>query len=53
MRTIMDATPAARIELARPRLEDVFVELVAGGGAATEADRLRAALRDAAEEAPA
>jgi ABC-2 type transport system ATP-binding protein len=53
MRGILDVTPAARIELSRPRLEDVFVELVAGGGAATEADRLRAALRDAGEEAPA
>ena len=53
MRRIMDATPAARIELSRQRLEDVFVELVTGGGAATEADRLRAALRDSAEEAPA
>ena len=54
MRRILDATPAARIELSRPRLEDVFVELVAGGAAGTEADRLRAALRDAgAEEGPA
>ena len=54
MRRIMDATPAARIELSRQRLEDVFVELVTGATATTEADRLRAALRDAeAEEAPA
>ena len=53
MRRIMDAMPAARIELARPRLEDVFIELVAGGAAATEADRLRASLRPAADEAPA
>ena len=53
MRRIMDATPAARIELARPRLEDVFTELVAGGAAATEADQLRASLRPAADEAPA
>ena len=53
MRRIMDATPAARIELSRPRLEDVFVDLVAGGGAATEADRLRASLRNATEEGPA
>ncbi len=52
MRRIMDATAAARIELARPRLEDVFVDLVAGGGAA-EADRLRVALRNAAEGEPA
>ena len=28
MRRILDAVPAARIELFRPRLEDVFVELV-------------------------
>ena len=53
MRRIMHATPAARIELARPRLEDVFIELVAGGAAATEADQLRASLRPAADEAPA
>ncbi len=52
MRRIMDTLPAARIELARPRLEDVFVDLVAGGGAA-EADRLRVALRDAAPGEPA
>ena len=44
MRRILDAMPAARIELSRPRLEDVFVELVAGGAAATDADRLRASL---------
>ena len=53
MRHILDAVPAARIELSRPRLEDVFVELVAGGAAASEADRLRATLRETAEEAPA
>lgn len=53
MRRILDTTPAARIELSRPRLEDVFVELVAGGAAATEADRLRATLRETVEEAPA
>ena len=52
MRRILDTLPAARIELARPRLEDVFVDLVAGGGAA-EADRLRAALSETADEAPA
>ena len=31
MRRILDAIPAARIELFRPRLEDVFVELVGAG----------------------
>ena len=45
MRRILEKLPAARIELTRPRLEDVFVELVAGGSAG-EHDRLRAALRD-------
>ena len=49
MRRIMDVAPAARIELSRPRLEDVFVELVAGGGVATSADELRAELRSTAE----
>lgn len=52
MRGLLDATPAARIELARPRLEDVFVELVAGA-APDEAERLRPALRDGAAEEPA
>ena len=46
MLRILEAAPAARIELARPRLEDVFVELVAGS-AAGRADGLRAALREA------
>lgn len=46
MLRILEAAPAARIELARPRLEDVFVELVAGS-AASRADGLRAALREA------
>ena len=50
MRRFMEPTPAARIELSRPRLEDVFIELVAGGGAATEAERLRAALRETAAD---
>ena len=51
MRRILDRLPAARIELTRPRLEDVFVELVAGESPASEHDRLRAALRDADGEA--
>ena len=54
MRQIMETTPAARIELSRPRLEDVFVELVTGGKAETEAARLLARLRDVGrEEGPA
>ena len=50
MRQVMESTPAARIELARPHLEDVFIELVAGGPATTDAERLRASLRDTASD---
>ena len=44
MRRILDMLPAARIELARPRLEDIFIRLVAGEAPAAEHDRLRDAL---------
>ncbi len=45
------ALPAARIELRRPTLEDVFVGIVAEGEGGQEArDRLRAAVRDEAAE---
>jgi ABC-2 type transport system ATP-binding protein len=37
--------PPARIELARPRLEDIFVDIVSGGQAADRRDELRADLR--------
>ena len=54
MRRILETVPAARIELTRPRLEDVFIEIVTGGASGGDEDRLRAALRDAeGEEAPA
>lgn len=54
MRRILETAPAARIELTRPRLEDVFIEIVTGGASGGDEDRLRAALRDAeGEEAPA
>ena len=33
MRRIVDVLPPARIELARPRLEDIFIEIVACSGA--------------------
>jgi ABC-2 type transport system ATP-binding protein len=49
IRRIAAAVPAARIELARPRLEDVFIRIVAGSGAAGGRERrLRDELRDAA-----
>ena len=46
MRRIMETVPAARIELTRPRLEDVFIRIVAGGASGDDEDRLRAALRE-------
>ncbi|MCY4659670.1 MAG: ATP-binding cassette domain-containing protein [Acidobacteria bacterium] len=33
MRSLLDAVPAARIELTRPRLEDIFVDIVGRGAA--------------------
>jgi ABC-2 type transport system ATP-binding protein len=43
------AVPAARVEIARPRLEDIFVRIVTGGSATPESERqLRADLRGTA-----
>ena len=54
MRRIIETVPAARIELTRPRLEDVFIRIVAGGASGDDEDRLRATLREpAGEEGPA
>lgn len=45
MRAIMDRIGMARIEMARPRLEDVFIRLVTGDSATrSEEDRLRASV---------
>jgi ABC-2 type transport system ATP-binding protein len=44
MRRVLDVLPAARIELRRPSLEDVFIEIVTRGG--EEGERLREGLRD-------
>jgi ABC-2 type transport system ATP-binding protein len=41
MRRVMDAVPPARLELSRPRLEDVFVQLVSDGGKPESQHRLR------------
>jgi len=45
MRRLVETMPAARVELRRPTLEDIFVGIVTGGG--EEAARLRAAVADA------
>ncbi len=47
MHHIMDAVRAARIELSRPQLEDVFIQLIADGASADDEDRLRAELQNA------
>lgn len=46
IRAVAEAVPPARIELKRPTLEDVFVNIVGADSAADEAARLRAAVRD-------
>ena len=48
IRAVANALAPSRIEVRRPTLEDVFVNIVAGGAIAVgdNADRLRAALRD-------
>jgi ABC-2 type transport system ATP-binding protein len=46
---LASAVPAARIEIARPRLEDIFVRIVTGGSA-TETDEIRAQLHAAVQE---
>jgi ABC-2 type transport system ATP-binding protein len=45
IRELVAAVTPLRVELHRPTLEDVFIELVAPAGAAQEAEQLRAALR--------
>ncbi len=48
MRLILETVPAARIELARPRLEDVFLEQASESRSPEEERQLRAQLGDAA-----
>ena len=47
MRRIVEALPVTRIELRRPTLEDVFIEIVQGAEGIDES-RLRAELREGA-----
>ena len=48
IREITSTVPTARVELHRPTLEDVFVQLVLGSGAipSDDLDRMRASLRE-------
>ena len=53
MRGAVATLPAARVEIRRPSLEDIFVEIVAGGGSGEDESHaaLRAALRARPESA--
>jgi ABC-2 type transport system ATP-binding protein len=44
MQNILSAVPAARIEIKRPTLEDVFIEIVTGGEQHEDPEALRAKL---------
>jgi len=46
---LASAVPAGRIEIARPRLEDIFIRIVTGGSAAADTEVLRAQLHAGAE----
>ena len=46
IRRVAVAIAPARIELSRPRLEDIFIRIVSEGAATTETERLKAELRD-------
>ncbi len=50
IREIAAALPVARVELTRPSLEDIFIEIVTGTGSAAEAERAR--LRQALGRGP-
>jgi ABC-2 type transport system ATP-binding protein len=47
---LASAVPAARIEIARPRLEDIFISIVTRGSEAAETEKLRAHLHTPAEQ---
>jgi len=49
MPRILSEAPAAKIELHRPSLEDVFIEIAQGGANIDDVAQLRASLREGAE----
>jgi ABC-type uncharacterized transport system ATPase subunit len=53
MRAAVEALPAARVEVRRPTLEDVYIEIVTGAGAGSpfEEAQMRAALDEGAPAA--
>ena len=44
MRALLDAMPMNRVEIKRPTLEDIFIEIVTGGKRGQDAQQLRAEL---------
>ena len=44
--SVAGAAPMSRVELHRPTLEDIFIDIVQGGGSGDDAETLRAALRE-------
>lgn len=44
--SVAGAAPMSRVELHRPTLEDIFIDIVQGGGSGGDAETLRAALRE-------
>jgi ABC-2 type transport system ATP-binding protein len=46
MRQIVSAVPVTRVELRKPTLEDIFIEIVTRGASSAEAARVRASLHE-------
>ncbi|MBO6740553.1 MAG: ATP-binding cassette domain-containing protein [Phycisphaerales bacterium] len=44
MRSLLDSMPMNRVEIKRPTLEDIFIEIVSGGKRGADAEQLRAEL---------
>jgi ABC-type uncharacterized transport system ATPase subunit len=44
MKSLLNAMPMNRVEIKRPTLEDVFIEIVTGGKRGADAELLRAEL---------
>ena len=44
MRSLLEAMPMNRVEIKRPSLEDIFIEIVTGGKRGADAEQLRAEL---------
>jgi len=50
MRRLLDACPAAKIEIKKPTLEDIFIEIVTGGARDEDPEALRARILAGADD---